>query len=156
MSGCVCLLAAGCTIGGDTNKEGIPGIAEVGDAQTYPADLPVPQYPGSKVDVNASMTSPLLGQLGQAMNNPLLKIAADVRQVSLTTTDPPKRVYDWYAQQIKSKGWKVATELAATEQGSGVDLGSLIATRDKKVFSVIATSPGEGGTNIMLSLRPEQ
>ena len=111
------------TITGDKGKTVRVAGSESGVAlpEGFPKDVPV--YAGAKV--TTSMKS------------------EDITTVVLTTTDPAKKVMDFYGEKLKANGWDIKTTMN-TEEG-----GMVMATKGKSTCTVYI---GRGDKQTTISL----
>ncbi len=105
-----------------------------GNAAVYPANYPMPQYPGSKVQMT----------IGSQMNSGMADNAM------LTTSDSVDKVVTFYKNFFGSNGWKIDTEF----KGEGTAM--LSASNGEKTAQVTAspTSKDSGSeTSISLAIQ---
>lgn len=105
--------------------------AKAGSKTPYPADLPVPQYPGSEMVVTAADTSANTSSKSMAM---------------LKTTDSSAKILAFYKEKLTSAGWTI--ENAMEGQMSFVS-----AKKGQSAINVSIISGGNDGTTISVSLQ---
>lgn len=99
---------------------------------TYPQNLPVPQYPGSKITNN--MTINTSGKSGQTL-------------VQLSTKDKPTQILQFYKDKLAGSSWKIDTTVDSP--GSASYMGASKGAVQLNV-SVIA---GDSDTCISISMQ---
>ncbi len=97
-------------------------------SQEFPADFPLPKYPGSALELSN------------------LDLGRPTQTILLTTSDSPDKVFDYYCQQLKKSGWMLGDVYKTT--------GCLIMSSAKKgsQSKITITETRGGQTGISLSI----
>jgi hypothetical protein len=94
----------------------------------FPDDVSI--YPAAKVTTSAKSQATV-------NESPVLQ---NTTTVVLTTTDPAKKVLDFYGEKLKANGWNIETTV---NSGDG---GMVMATKDKRTCSAYIGRSGEQTT----------
>ncbi len=126
------------TVSGDGSKIAVKsgdGQTTVGTMnQQYPINMPVPQYPGSKISTNMAIAA----QSSGANNNQTI--------VMLTSTDQPSQVVGFYKEKLAATGWKIESSI---DNASASFVGAVNGSAHMNISIV----PGTPDTCITLSLQ---
>lgn len=126
----VCLACAACSPPGTYTIKSQDGQATVNvnaeGGATYPAALPIEQYPSSKVLLNASNN----GSASQSVSN----------MVQLTTSDAINTVAQFYQGKLGSGGWNIDSNMTVN------GMSMLHATKGSDQLT-IQIMPDTGGTS---------
>lgn len=105
--------------------------AKAGSKTPYPAELPVPQYPGSEMVVTAADTSVNASSKSMAM---------------LKTMDASEKIMALYKEKLASAGWTIDNSMEG-------QMSFISAKKGSGTMNISIISGGNEGTTISVSLQ---
>lgn len=97
----------------------------------YPAELPVPQYPGSEMVVTATDTDPTNSSKSMAM---------------LKSKDAAEKIIDFYKEKLTGSGWTIDSSMTG-------QMSYVAAKKGAQAINVSVISGGDDGNTISVSLQ---
>lgn len=118
-----------------TGKDGKDAATmTMGADAKYPSEIPVAQYPGSSISLSMDQSG--------------MSTGAEVKSVSLESSDSAEKIQSYYKSWMTSNGWKIIGESLVSGTGS---LTGELANKNLSVLVMPGNQGGKAAIQIMFS-----